>query len=68
MKLTLLGTGSPVPMADRASSGYVIEIGDEVLVFDHGQGAHTNFLKSWLQSNGCKHSIFLAFAFPRSLR
>ena len=46
MKLTLLGTGSPVPMANRASSGYVIEIGDEILVFDHGQGAHTNFLKA----------------------
>ena len=46
MKLTLLGTGSPVPMANRASSGYVVEIGDEILVFDHGQGAHTNFLKA----------------------
>ena len=26
MKLTLLGTGSPVPMINRASSGYLIEI------------------------------------------
>ena len=36
MDITLLGTGSPVPMQNRASSGYLIEIGDEILVFDHG--------------------------------
>ncbi|MAI58637.1 MAG: MBL fold metallo-hydrolase [Rhodobacteraceae bacterium] len=46
MKLTLLGTGSPAPMVSRASPGYVVEIGDEVLVFDHGQGSHDNFLKA----------------------
>ena len=46
MKLTLLGTGSPVPMVGRASSGYLIEIGDEMIVFDHGQGAHENFLRA----------------------
>jgi ribonuclease BN (tRNA processing enzyme) len=45
MKITLLGTGSPVPMLKRASSGYLVEIGDEMLVFDHGGGAHENFLK-----------------------
>ncbi len=46
MKLTLLGTGSPVPMLNRASSGYLIEIGKEILVFDHGAGAHANFLRT----------------------
>ena len=46
MKLTLLGTGSPVPMVNRASSGYLIEIGDEMIAFDHGQGAHENFLRA----------------------
>ena len=46
MKLTLLGTGSPVPMVGRASSGYLIEIGDEMIVFDHGAGAHENFLRA----------------------
>ena len=46
MKLTLLGTGSPVPTLNRASSGYLVEIGDEMLVFDHGQGAHENFLRA----------------------
>lgn len=46
MKVTLLGTGSPVPMLNRASSGYLVEFGDEMLVFDHGAGAHQNFLRA----------------------
>ncbi|MEM6303925.1 MAG: MBL fold metallo-hydrolase [Pseudomonadota bacterium] len=46
MKVTLLGTGSPVPMTNRASSGYLVEFGDEMLVFDHGAGAHENFLRA----------------------
>ncbi len=46
MRLTLLGTGSPTPMPNRASSGYLVEIGDELLLFDHGAGAHENFLRA----------------------
>lgn len=46
MKVTLLGTGSPVPMPNRASSGYLVEVGKELLLFDHGAGAHENFLRS----------------------
>lgn len=46
MKITLLGTGSPTPMLNRAGSGYLVEIGDEMIVFDHGAGAHQNFLKA----------------------
>lgn len=33
-------------MIDRASSGYLVEIGDEMLIFDHGAGAHENFLRT----------------------
>lgn len=46
MKITLLGTGSPTPMLNRAGSGYLIEIGDEMIVFDHGAGAHERFLRA----------------------
>jgi ribonuclease Z len=46
MKITLLGTGSPTPMLNRASSGYLVEIGDEMIVFDHGAGAHENLLRA----------------------
>ena len=45
MKITLLGTGSPTPMRNRASSGYLVDVGDEMIVFDHGAGAHENFLR-----------------------
>ena len=46
MKITLLGTGSPTPMINRASSGLMVEIGDEVLLFDHGGRAHDRFLRT----------------------
>ena len=59
MNITLLGTGSPVPMANRASSGYLIEIGDEILVFDHGAGAHANFLRTGYKATDL-HTIFFS--------
>lgn len=46
MKLTLLGTGTPAPSLKRMGSGYVLEIGDDVIVIDHGPGAHHRFLQS----------------------
>lgn len=45
MKLTLLGTGTPGPSLKRMSSGYLLEIGDDVIVIDHGPGAHHRFLE-----------------------
>ena len=41
MKITLLGTGSPEPTKRRASSGYMVEVADETLLFDCG-GALTH--------------------------
>ena len=40
MKITLLGTGTPAPSLKRQSSGYLIEVGDDLIVMDHGPGAH----------------------------
>ena len=45
MKLTLLGTGTPAPSLKRMSSGYLLEIGDDVIVIDHGPGAHHRLLE-----------------------
>ncbi|SRR6056297_3465312 len=45
MKLTLLGTGTPAPSLKRMSSGYLLEIGDDVIIIDHGPGAHHRFLE-----------------------
>ena len=46
MKLTLLGTGAPAPSLTRQSSGYLLEIGDDVIVLDHGPGAAHRLLES----------------------
>ena len=45
MKLTLLGTGTPAPSLKRMSSGYLLEIDDDVIIVDHGPGAHHRFLE-----------------------
>jgi len=36
LTITLLGTGTPAPSLSRQSSGYVIEVGDDLIVWDHG--------------------------------
>lgn len=46
MKLTLLGTGTPAPSLIRQSSGYLIEIGSDLIVLDHGPGAAHRLLES----------------------
>ncbi len=38
MRVTLLGTGTPVPRADRFGPSTLIEAGSEKLVFDCGRG------------------------------
>jgi ribonuclease BN (tRNA processing enzyme) len=32
MKITLLGTGNPQPSLKRMGSGYIVEVGDDVIV------------------------------------
>ncbi len=46
MKLTLLGTGAPAPSLARQSSGYLLEVGDDVIVMDHGPGAAHRLLEA----------------------
>jgi len=38
-KVTLLGTGSPVPITDRFGAATLVEAGQEKLLFDVGRGA-----------------------------
>jgi len=45
-KITLLGTGTPSPSLDRQSSGYLVAVGDDVIVMDHGPGAHHRLLET----------------------
>ena len=46
MKITLLGTGTPTPSLKRASSGYLVEVGDDVIVMDHGPGSHQRLMET----------------------
>src|SRR5262245_57982481 len=38
--VTLLGTGSPLPVMDRFGPSTLVQAGDQVLIFDAGRGAH----------------------------
>ncbi len=55
MKFTILGSGTPAPSLIRMSSGYVLEIGDDLIVFDHGGGAHHRFLEAGFHAENITH-------------
>lgn len=59
MKLWLLGTGTPTPSLRRMCSGYVLRVGDEYLVFDHGFGAHHRLLELGIPTTEVSH-VFLS--------
>ncbi len=59
MKVTLLGTGTPTPSLKRQSSGYLIEVGDDTIVMDHGAGAHHRLMESGHMSTDVTH-VFLS--------
>lgn len=45
MKLTILGSGTFVPELERSCSSYLLEKGDEKILFDFGRGSIRNLLK-----------------------
>ncbi|HTC98288.1 MAG TPA: MBL fold metallo-hydrolase [Bradyrhizobium sp.] len=58
MRIRLLGTGTPTPSLRRMCSGYVVETGDDVIVFDHGFGAHHRLLELGIPATKVSH-LFL---------
>src|SRR5262245_38689700 len=46
MRIRLLGTGTPTPSLRRASSGYLVEVGDRKVLFDLGPGAYHRMLEA----------------------
>lgn len=58
LSITLLGTGTPAPSLTRQSSGYLIEIGTDVIVWDHGPGAHHRLIESGRRSIEVTHAFF----------
>ena len=58
LTVTLLGTGTPAPSLQRQSSGYLIEIGADLIVWDHGPGAHHRLIESGHRTIDVTHAFF----------
>lgn len=58
MKITLLGTGTPAPSLARQGSGYLFEVGADLLVMDHGPGAHHRLIESGHSAGQVSHAFF----------
>ncbi|MAG35537.1 MAG: MBL fold metallo-hydrolase [Dehalococcoidia bacterium] len=58
LQLRLLGTGTPTPLLERAGACYLIECGDEVLLFDCGPGAVRRLLQAGVAPTQVTH-LFL---------
>lgn len=59
MRVTLLGTGTPHPSLKRMSSGYLVEVGEDVVLFDHGPGAFHRLLEAGIPAGRVTH-LFLS--------
>ena len=58
LAITLLGTGTPAPSLERQSSGYLIEVGSDLIVWDHGPGAHHRLIESGHRTIDVTHAFF----------
>jgi ribonuclease BN (tRNA processing enzyme) len=58
MRITLLGTGTPSPSVTRQSSGYLVDVGGELLVFDHGPGAHHRLIEAGHRAVDVRYAFF----------
>jgi ribonuclease Z len=58
MRVTLLGTGTPAPSLQRMGSGYMVEIDNDVIVMDHGPGAHHRLLETGKRAIDVTHAFF----------
>lgn len=59
MKVTLLGTGTPIPSLKRSSSGYMVEIGADSILLDHGPGAFQRLMQAGKKAQDITH-VFLS--------
>lgn len=58
MKVTVLGSGSPEAYARRASSGYLVEVAGNRLLFDCGGGVFDNLLRAGHRPSEIDHLFF----------
>ena len=59
MKLTLLGTGSPVPSLKRSSAGYMVQTGGDVILIDNGPGTFQRMMQAGATATEVTH-VFLS--------
>ena len=58
MRIRILGSGTPNPSLNRMGSGYMVEVGGEVLVFDLGPGAFHRLLQTGMKPVQVTHLFF----------
>lgn len=58
MRITLLGTGTPAPSLERQSSGYLLAVDSDLIVMDHGPGAHHRLVESGHRAVDVTHAFF----------
>lgn len=58
MRITLLGTGTPAPSLERQGSGFLFDVGGDLIVMDHGPGAHHRLLESGRRAVDVTHAFF----------
>lgn len=58
MKVTLLGTGSPVPLPERAGTSILVSVGDDKLLFDCGPGTVTRLLENRINPGSIDRLFF----------
>jgi ribonuclease Z len=58
LTITLLGTGTPAPSLARRGSGYLLEVGSDLIVMDHGPGAHDRLLETGRRAIEVSHAFF----------
>ena len=57
-RLTILGSGNPVPTQDRFGSSYVLQLGDDYLMFDCGPAATYKLVKAGMSPVQIDHLFF----------
>ena len=58
MKITCLGTGTPEAHARRASSGYLVEIGEDKILLDCGGGVVSRLIEAGYRPSDITHLFF----------
>ena len=57
-RITLLGTGTPAPSLERQGSSFLFQVGNDLIIFDHGPGSHHRLLESGHKAVDVTHAFF----------